>query len=184
MHFRLQAAIFDITLTLTYESLPTSTVMLLNPKNIYKAVWISFLSCIQAQIHFILYPLPVIDRDSLIFHSPGHRTVLTVVPLCCASTQNMQIPLKFHIHSICNFRYKYFRFRVRHFISGWKRIEFCTGRFCYHQRWRRHRQKQTQERLICCHRWFTPFDSMVSKIITFTKKSSTPPSLRVSDVIR
>jgi len=60
IHFRLQAAIFDIPLTLTYDSLRTRAVMLLDPENICIAVGILLLSCIQAEIYVISYPL--LDR--------------------------------------------------------------------------------------------------------------------------
>jgi len=53
IHLRLQAAIFDIPFTLTYDSLCTGPVMLLNPENIDIAVEISLLSCILAEIYVI-----------------------------------------------------------------------------------------------------------------------------------
>jgi len=82
--------------------------------------------------------------------------------------KDMRIPLKFYIYSISNIRFKCFRFHVRHFVFGWTRIEMCTWRCCYHQRWLRHPQKQTQQRWIGFQRWFTPFDSVVIKFITFS----------------
>jgi len=58
-------------------------------------------------------------------------------------------------------------------------VELCTGRCCYQQWWLRHSQKQTQK---FAYRWFTPFDSMVTKFNyhIFTNKSCTPPSLPVT----
>jgi len=109
-HFRLQAAVFDFSLTITSDS-----------------------------------------------------SLLTFVPPCCSSQKYMRIPLKFHVTSICKFRYKYFRFPVRHLISGWVRIELCTRWCCYQQWWFRYPQKQTQQRWIYSHVWYTPFDSMVTK---------------------
>jgi len=53
-------------------------------------------------------------------------------------------------------------------ISGWTHIDLCTGRSCYQQRWLRHPHKQTQQRWIFFQRWFTPVDSMVTKLITFS----------------
>jgi len=44
---------------------------------------------------------------------------------------------------------------------------------CYQQRWLWHPEKQTQQRWICSNRpmWFTPFDSMVTKFITFSPRN-------------
>jgi len=60
------------------------------------------------------------------------------------------------------------------FISSWTRIELCTGRCCYQQRWLWHPQKQTQRHWICFQRRFTPFDSLVTKCITFSPKNHPP----------
>jgi len=55
-------------------------------------------------------------------------------------------------------------------ISGRTRIELCTERCCYQQRRLRHPQK-SQQRWICFQSWFTPFDSMAAKFITFSPKN-------------
>jgi len=56
-------------------------------------------------------------------------------------------------------------------ITDWTRIELCAGQCYYQQRWLRHPQKQMQHRWICFWMWFTPFDSMVRKCITFSPKN-------------
>jgi len=57
-------------------------------------------------------------------------------------------------------------------ISGWIRIKLCTGRCCYQQWWLWHPQKQMQQRWICFQRWFTPYDSMVTKFkVNFSLKN-------------
>jgi len=58
---------------------------------------------------------------SLIFHPPCCRHVLTFVPLYC-SLQKLLITLKFHMYSICNVRFKCFRFHVHHFDFRWNTI--------------------------------------------------------------
>jgi len=86
--------------------------MLLDPENIGKAFEISLLSCIQSECTLSTsgYRPP-----PLIFHSPWRRTVLTFVPPWFSGQRNKRIPLKFHIYSTCNYRYKNFRIHARHF---------------------------------------------------------------------
>jgi len=76
-------------------------------------------------------------------------------PTMLFDSKDMRIPLKFHIYYICNVRFKCFRFHVRISISGWTRIELCTGRCWYQRRWLRHPKKQTQQRWIYFQRWCT-----------------------------
>ena len=59
MHFRLMAAIFDLPVTPTSESIYTSPTVLLDPENVGVAAGISLLSHIQAEIQDIAYVLPV-----------------------------------------------------------------------------------------------------------------------------
>jgi len=106
----------------------------------------------------------------LIFHPPWCRHVLKFVPLRC-SMQN-----------ICGFRWNFTYILSPMsalsvsgltsvlYISGWTLKELCTGRCCYQQRQLQHLQKQTKQRWNCFQRWFTPFDSMVTKFITFSQK--------------
>jgi len=82
LHFRLNTATFNISLTLTYDSLQTSAVMLLDPENIGMTIGITLLSYIQAEIYDISYPLQVAGR---------HHTKLFY-------PNNIRIPLKFHIY--------------------------------------------------------------------------------------
>jgi len=98
-------------------------------------------------------------------------------PLCCL------------MQRICEFRWNftYFPsamsglsvsgFATAILISGWTRIELCAGWCCYQQRWLRllwHPQKETQQRVICFQMWFTPFDSIVTKFITYSPKNHPP----------
>jgi len=84
--------------------------------------------------------------------------------------------MQFHIYSIYNARLKLSDISRPPFwfISGWTRIELCTGRCYYQQRWLRHPQKQTQQRWICFQRWFTLSDWMVTMFFTFSPKSHPP----------
>ena len=50
MYFRLMAAIFDLPVTPTSESIYNSSTVLLDPENVGVAVGISLLSLIQAEI--------------------------------------------------------------------------------------------------------------------------------------
>ena len=62
MYFRLMAAIFDLPVTSTSESIHTSLTVLLDPDNVGVAVGISLLSHIQADIFDIAFVLPVGGR--------------------------------------------------------------------------------------------------------------------------
>jgi len=89
--------------------------------------------------------------------------------------KDMRIPLKFYIYSI-----KVFPVSRPPF---WFPVELASN--CASQ-WIVHRaillsaaaillsSKQTQQRWICFARWFTPFDSMVTKFITFSPKNHPP----------
>ena len=50
MYFRLMAAIFDLQVTLTSESIEICVIVLLDPENVGVAAGISLLSHIQAEI--------------------------------------------------------------------------------------------------------------------------------------
>jgi len=67
IHFRLQAAIFDILLTLTKDGIRTSAVMLLDLKNIGIAVGIVLISCVKAEIYVISYLLNLTLLDTYQF---------------------------------------------------------------------------------------------------------------------
>jgi len=85
--------------------------------------------------------------------------------------KDMRMLLKFHIYSISNVRFKWFRFQVRHFDFQLNSHRICTGRCSYQQRWLRHSQKQMKHCWICLRRWLTSFDSIVTKFITFSPKN-------------
>ena len=59
MYFRLMAAIFDLPVTPTKESIYNSSTVLLDPENVGVAAGISLLSHIQAEIYNIAPVLPV-----------------------------------------------------------------------------------------------------------------------------
>jgi len=82
--------------------------------------------------------------------------------------KDMRILLAFHIYSIPMSGLSVSGFTSAIYIASWTRIELCTGRCCYQQRWLQHPQKQMQQRWICFQRWFTPFDSMVTKFVKFS----------------
>ena len=62
MYFRLLAAIFDLLVTTTSESIHTSLTVLLDPDIVGVAAVILLLSHIQAEIYDIAYVLPVYGR--------------------------------------------------------------------------------------------------------------------------
>ena len=59
MYFRLAAAIFDLPVTPTSESIYNSSTVLLDPGNVGVAAGISLLSYTQAEIYDNAYVLPV-----------------------------------------------------------------------------------------------------------------------------
>ena len=60
MNFRLMAAMFDLPVTLTSESMHTSITELLDCEHVGVAFGISLLSTIEAEILRFFYELPVI----------------------------------------------------------------------------------------------------------------------------
>jgi len=62
IYFRLQAAIFDFSLSPTHVIVYISQVVLLDIETIGIAVGILMLSRIKAEIYVISYPLPVTGR--------------------------------------------------------------------------------------------------------------------------
>jgi len=56
-------------------------------------------------------------QQAAIFNLPPTLTLscTNIRPTMLFNVKNMRIPLKFHIYSICNVRFKCFRFHVRHF---------------------------------------------------------------------
>ena len=59
MYFRLMAAIFDLSVTPTSESIHNSSTVLLDPENVKVAAGISLPSYTQAEIYDITCVLPV-----------------------------------------------------------------------------------------------------------------------------
>jgi len=150
--------------TPTNDSIYISPVGLLDIEKIGIAVGISLLSCMQAEI----YVIHLVPGRYLWFFT--HPDVLTFVPLCCCKRYADYVEIS-HF-SICNVRFKCFRFHVRHFDFRLNYIQLCTGRFWYQQRGLQYPQKQTR-RWFYFQRWFMPFDSMVTKFIKFLLKIST-----------
>jgi len=72
MCFRVMAAIFDLLVTLTSESICISRSVLLVPENAGVAIGISLLSCIKAKIFVIAYVLSVM---AAIFDFTGHSCI-------------------------------------------------------------------------------------------------------------
>jgi hypothetical protein len=64
------AAIFDISLIRTWGSVRGSLVVLPDLENMGLAVGISFLLCIEAEIHVIFYLLPVDNSHLTIYSHP------------------------------------------------------------------------------------------------------------------
>jgi hypothetical protein len=56
------ATMFDSPVTATWESIRFSPTVLPYPDNMGKALGISLLSCIEAEINVIFYLLPINDR--------------------------------------------------------------------------------------------------------------------------
>ena len=59
MYFRLMAAIFNLPVTPTSQSVYNSSTVFLDPENMEVAVGISLLTFLQAEILDIAYVLPV-----------------------------------------------------------------------------------------------------------------------------
>ena len=72
------AAMLDLPVTTTSESIHTSIIVLLDPENVGVAIGISLPSYIQAEIYDIAYVLPVLG---------GHRRVSTGLPLCYGTSK-------------------------------------------------------------------------------------------------
>ena len=68
MYFRLMAAIFDLPVTMTSESLYYSPTVLLDPENLGVIVGISLLSHFEAEIYDIAFVVPV-NGGHLLFTS-------------------------------------------------------------------------------------------------------------------
>jgi len=130
-------------------------------------------ACVQAEINVVSYLLYTISDFSLTLTS----SCTNIRPTMLLDVKDMRIPLKFHIYvhipsTMSGLSVSDFTSAIP--ISGLTRIELCTGQCCYQQRWLRHPQKQAQQRSICFQRWFTPFDAMVTKFITFSPKNHPP----------
>jgi len=93
----------------------------------------------------------------------------SIRPTMLFDAKDMRIPLNFHMFNLqCQLGSSVHGLMSAILIFSCTRIEFCTGRCCYQQR---ELQQQTQQRWICLLSWFTPFDSMVTKFITFSPKN-------------
>jgi len=66
------AAIFDLLVTVTLESIRISYSVLLDPENVVVAIGISLLSCLEAEIFVFAYVLPVMVA---IFDFLGHYSI-------------------------------------------------------------------------------------------------------------
>jgi len=71
-YVRLMAAIFDLLVTVTLESIRISYSVLLDPENVVVAIGISLLSCLEAEIFVFAYVLPVMVA---IFDFLGHYSI-------------------------------------------------------------------------------------------------------------
>jgi len=87
----------------------------------------------------------------------------------------MRIPLKFHIYSICNARFKCFQVSRPPFWFPAELGSNCAqGDFDISSGDFGILKKQTERRWICFQRRFTPFYSMVTRFITFPPKNHPP----------
>jgi len=107
---------------------------------------------------------------SSIFHAPWRRPVLIFVPLCCS------------MQKICGFRWNFTY--IPSVMSGLS-VSGFTSPFWFpvEFHWIVHRamllsatvtstsSNTNAATLNCFHSWFTPFDSMFTKFITFTPKN-------------
>jgi len=147
INFRLQAAIFDFSLTPTNQSSRVAW----HRKHRYNCYNCVAIICTSWDIRYFLFTSGS-RPPYLIFHPHWRRPELIFVELCCS------------MQKICGFRWNFTHipsavsglsvsgFTSAILIYGWTRIELCTGRGCYQQRWLRHPQKQTQQRWICFQR--------------------------------
>jgi len=83
-------------------------------KNIGIALDFAAVVCTSLDIRYFMFTSGS-RPPFLIIRASWRRPVLTLVPLCCSMQTDMRIPLKFHIYSISNVRFKLFRFHVRNF---------------------------------------------------------------------
>jgi len=68
-------------------------------------------------------------------------------PTMLFHTKDMRILLKFQIFTMSGLSFSGFTSAI--LISGWTRIELCTERCYYQQRWLWHPQTHSQQRCIC-----------------------------------
>jgi len=98
----------------------------------------------------------------------------TNIPLCCSMQNIYWFGWNFTYISCAISALCVSGFTSTILISSWTLIELSTERCCYQQRWLQHPRKKTQQRWICFQRWFTRFDSMVTKFIIFSPKNHPP----------
>jgi len=150
--------------------------MLLGSENVGIAVGIVLLIYLQAEM-YVFHTHFRLQADiydfSLTVYDVG-QCMLIFVQSYFSTQRNMRITFKFHIYFMCNIRYKYFRFHVRHFDFRLKADRIVHRAMLQRCPW--HPQKQTQQCWIFSYRRFTPFDSMVTKLnYQFFFQEITPP---------
>jgi len=129
---------------------------------------------ISWDIPHIPYPCPVTGRH-LWFSFTLTLDSTIIRPTILFDPKNVQIPWKFHMYSICNFRYKNIWFHVRYFNFRLK-----TERIVYSAMLQPTAASKTTNSatLDLLHRWFTPFDLMATLFITFSPRNN-PPYLHI-----
>ena len=129
MHFRLMAAIFDLPVTLTSESIHNSPTVLLDPENVEEAVGISLLYFYKLRyttLH-MYFRLMAAIFDLPITPTSESRRVSTIVSPCCWIPKTTRLPLEFRcrqLFKICTSSYMCFRYHIRHFDFGFNTVGF------------------------------------------------------------
>jgi len=122
------------------------------------------------KLRYTLFQIYIKFQAKICNISPTQTSSCTNICLIMLfDAKDVRIPLEFHVSSICNVTFKCFRFHVRHF-----HFQLNSHRFVHRAMllWAAvNTQKQTQQRWICFQSWFTSFDSMVTKFITFLQKN-------------
>jgi len=80
---------------------------------IWIAVGISLLSCVQAEIYVISCLLPVNCLPSLISNTPRHKAILPVVYPCCLTPETWVQPFEFCCYHVYKLRYTQFPINFR-----------------------------------------------------------------------
>jgi len=130
-HFRLQVAIVDFSLSPTNGSGTISQVVLLENEHVGIAVAIVLLWRVNAEMNVISYALPISCRHFWFFTHPGFVLYQHSSHYVFIDAKNMRIPIKFHIYSICNVRFKCFQFHVHHFDFLLNSNRILLRGYCY-----------------------------------------------------